>query len=83
MDESTGFTSVDAPKELQYLDTTEGASNANSTSQGFIEVMADSVDSDSSLMKSDPCAFRNCDSSGNVNLIVMAYVHNLVVSEES
>ena len=34
-------------------------------------------------MKSDPCAFTGLDASGHVNLIVMAYVDDLVVSGES
>ena len=36
-----------------------------------------------SQMRSDPCAFTGCDSSANVNLIVMTYVDDLVVSRES
>ena len=36
-----------------------------------------------SQMRSGPCAFTGRDSSGHVNLIVMAYVDDLVVSGES
>ena len=44
------------------------------------ETMADSFGSQT---KSDPCAFTGCDSSGNINLIVMAYVDDLAFSGES
>ena len=49
------------------------------------EIMADSSDSGSqglnlSQMRSDLCAFAGCDSSSQVNLIVMANVNDLVVS---
>ena len=57
-------------------------------SQRFTEIMASSFESSSqslslSQMKSDPCTFTGLDSSGHLNLMVMAYVDDLVVAGEA
>ena len=46
--------------------------------------MADSFESSSqeSQLRSDPCTFTGLDSSGHINLIVMAYVDDLVIAGE-
>ena len=57
-------------------------------SQRFTEIMASSFESSSqslnlSQMKSDPCTFTGLDSSGHLNLMVMAYVDDLVIAGEA
>ena len=34
-------------------------------------------------MKSDPCTFSGMDSKGHLNLIIMAYIDDLIVSGEA
>ena len=83
-----GLIFVEAPKEIQYPEPTvwrlkrQFYGHRDSPRKWQIHLTQVLQRMGLSPMKSDPCAFARCDSSGNVNLIVMAYIDDLVVSVE-
>ena len=83
VDDSNGFTYVQAPQETQYPEPTVWRQTSVVWSQRVKEIMADPFDSGPQKVAQNPRAFTGCDSSGHVNLVVMAYVDDLVVSGES
>ena len=86
VDDSKGFTYVQAPQDIQYP---EGCLKRqlyglrDSLRSWHIRLTQVLKRMSLSQMKSAPCAFTGFNVSGHVDLIVMAYVDDLVVSGES
>ena len=80
--DSNGFIYVQARQEVQYPEPTVWRLKRQLYGLRESPIMTDSFDSGSQQMRSDPCAFTRCDSSGHINLIVMAYV-DASLSQES
>ena len=89
IDESKGFIHVQAPPEIQYPEPTVwrlkrqlyGLRDSPRSWQIHLNQVLKSLNL--SQMKSDPCTFTGVDSKGHLNLMVMAYVDDLIVSGEA
>ena len=88
-DGSKGFIHVQAPPEIQYPEPTVwrlkrqlyGLRDSPRSWQAHLNQVLKSLNL--SQMKSDPCTFTGMDSQGHLNLMVMAYVDDLIVSGEA
>ena len=92
IDGSKGFIHVQAPPEIQYPEPTvwrlkrqlyglRDSPRSWQVWQVHLNQVLKSLDL--SQMKSDPCTFTGMDSKGHLNLMVMAYVDDLIVSGEA
>ena len=89
IDGSKGFIHVQAPPETQYPEPTVwrlkrqlyGLRDSPNSWQVHLNQVVKSLNL--SQMKSDPCTFTGKDSTGHLNLMVMAYVDDLVVAGEA
>ena len=89
IDGSKGFIHVQAPPEIQYPEPTVwrlkrqlyGLRDSPRSWQVHLNQVLKSLNL--SQMKSDPCTFTGMDSKGHLNLMVMAYVDDLIVSGEA
>ena len=88
VDESKGSIYVQAPPEIQYPEPTVwrlkrqlyGLKDSPKSWQIHLNQVLKSLNL--SQMRSDPFTFIGLDSSGHINLIVMAYVDDLVIAGE-
>ena len=88
VDEWKGFIHVQSPPEIQYQEPTVwrlkrqlyGLRDSSRSWQFHLNQVLKSLNL--SQVKSDPCTFTGLDSSGHINLIVMAYVDDLVIAGE-
>ena len=86
IDGSKGFIHVQAPPEIQYPEPSVwrlkrqlyGLRDSPRSWQVHLNQVLKSLNL--SQMKSDPCTFTGMDSKGHLNLMVMAYVDDLIVS---
>ena len=89
IDGSKGFIHVQAPPEIRYPEPTVwrlkrqlyGLRDSPRSWQVHLNQVLKSLNL--SQMKSDPCTFTCMDSTGHLNLMVMAYVDDLVVAGEA
>ena len=89
IDGSKGFIHVQAPPEIQYPEPTVwrlkrqlyGLRDSPRSWQVHLNQVLKSLNL--SQMKSDPCTSTGMDSKGHLNLMVMAYVDDLIVSGEA
>ena len=89
IDGSKGFIHVQAPPEIQYPEPTVwrlkrqlyGLRDAPRSWQVHLNQVLKSLNL--SQMMSDPCTFAGMDSKGHLNLMVMAYIDDLVVAGEA